>query len=76
MENKAKIFKASLQTRKFEFEVYGENEDEVINILEKGVRKHCKQYEVNVNDFWKEYKQDIQINQIHLNKAYRDYEEI
>jgi len=75
IENK-NIFKASLQTRKFEFEVYGENEDEIIKILEKGVRKHCKQYEVSVDEFWKEYKRDIQITQIQLNKAYRDLEEI
>jgi len=71
------IFKASLQTHKFEFEAYGENEDELIKILERGVRKHCKQYKVNVEDFWKEYpKKEIQITQIYLNKAYRDYEEI
>jgi hypothetical protein len=78
MENlKSKtLFKVSLQTRKFEFEVYGENEDEIIKILEKGVRKHCKQYEVSVDEFWKEYKRDTQITQIQLNKAYRDLEEI
>jgi hypothetical protein len=74
MKNSKNIFKASIETHNFDFEAYGENEHEVIEIMKKGVKKHCKQYKASVDDFWEEY--EIEITKIDLNKAYRDYEEI
>ena len=67
------MFKASFETRNFHFSAYGTTHSHAENALKRGLLQHAKDYGIDP-DWWEEFACDIQIEQIMLNRAYRDYE--
>lgn len=70
------MFKATLGTRHFNFEAYGQSEREAKQILLRGCQKHCKQAQVSFTVFKEEYADDICTYEIKIGVSYRDQEEI
>ena len=67
------IVKASFESINFAFEAYGETENDAVNILKRGLDQHTTDYGLDVG-WWHKYSGDIYVQQIELNKAYRDGE--
>jgi hypothetical protein len=67
------MIKASLDTTNFSFSAYGESESHAVNALKRGLDQHTTDYGCDVG-WWHSYSNDIVVQDIELNKAYRDYE--
>jgi len=72
-----KLYKTSLETRNYFFEVYSTNRQKSKAVMEEGIRKHCEQFDISYVEFLNDYKPSDWITEpIILNKAYRDRQEI
>jgi hypothetical protein len=67
------MIKASLDTTNFSFTAYGESESHAVNALKRGLDQHTTDYGCD-NGWWHGYSNDIVVEHIELNKAYRDHE--
>lgn len=67
------MIKASYESRNFTFEAYGQTTNHALNALKRGLSNHAKQYGIE-DDWW--FEDDIVIQYIKPNQAYRDKEEI
>lgn len=69
------IFIATLDTRHFSFEAYGNNEDEAKAVLESALRKHAKQYSLQPE--WPDAMIDgCEVREVAVGLGYRDREPI
>lgn len=72
-----KLYKTSLETRNYSFEVYSTNRQKSKAVMEAGIRKHCEQFDISYVEFLSDYKQSDWITEpIILNTPYRDGQEI
>lgn len=71
--SKSLIYRASLDSRHYTFEAYGESVIDAENALLDGLSKHAKQYSLASN--WFE-KTDIEVTGFYLGVGYRDRESI
>lgn len=67
------MFKASLETPRFNFEAYGSTEREAMDFMRLAWGKHRRQYGPGVARF-AEYEEDVQVMEIQLGGMYRDGE--
>ncbi len=65
------IFKASLETRNFSFEAFGETEDAARLTLVEGFGIHAKQYQLG-KDWWHQFSEDIVTMPLVMDACYRD----
>ena len=76
-KEKMKLYKTSLETRNYSFEVYSTNRLESKKMMEAGIRKHCEQFDISHVQFLNDYKASDWITEaIILNTPYRDGQEI
>jgi hypothetical protein len=68
------IWRASLDTRHFEFEAFGDTEEGAICALQRGVDIHCEQNRISKRAFRKEYQPHIDVRPIVTGRPYRDRE--
>jgi len=71
------LFRAHFDTRHFEFEGYGNTEEQAREVCYAGWLEHCKSYNPNAEvdpDYVS--KDDIAVYAIQMGKAYRDREAI
>ena len=72
-----KLYKTSLETRNYSFEVFSTTRQESKKKMEAGIRKHCEQFDISYVEFLSDYKQSEWFtDQIVLNTPYRDGQEI
>ena len=69
-----KFYKATLETRHFSFEAFGEDDLAALRVLKEGVQIHCKQYEADFGRLWREVEQDAKVSPWLIGRAYRDGE--
>jgi hypothetical protein len=67
------MIKASLDTTHFSFTAYGQTTSHAVNALKRGLDQHTTDYGCD-NGWWHTYSDDIVVEYIELNKAYRDSE--
>lgn len=67
------MIKATYESPNFTFTAYGQTTAHAVNALKRGLNQHTKDYDLD-NDWWKRYENDICIEYIELNKAYRNRE--
>ena len=70
------IYRSTLETKNFEFEAFGGTPDHARDALSRGLRVHCRQYEISFGDFLTEYGPEIVTREISLGAAYRGYEQL
>jgi len=72
-----KLYKTSLETRNYSFEVFSTNRQKSRKMMEAGIRKHCEQFDLSYVQFLTDYKQSEWITEaIILDIPYRDGQEI
>jgi len=72
-----KLYKTSLETRNYSFEVFSTTRQESKKKMKAGIRKHCEQFDISYVEFLSDYKQSEWFtDQIILNTPYRDGQEI
>ncbi len=64
------IFRAYLDTGNFEFEAYGEGEDEARAILRAALIRHAKEYGLSAD--WFGPSDELSVLKINMGCAYRD----
>ena len=67
------MIKASYQSPNFTFTAYGQTTTHAVNALKRGLDQHTTDYGLDVG-WWHKYSEDIIVQHIQLNKAYRDNE--
>jgi hypothetical protein len=67
------MIKATYESQNFTFTAYGETETYAINTLKRGLDQHTTDYDLDVG-WWHKFSNDIFVEKIELNKAYRDSE--
>lgn len=67
------MIKATYESPNFTFTAYGQTTAHAVNALKRGLNQHTKDYDLD-NDWWKRFENDICIEYIELNKAYRNRE--
>lgn len=68
-----RIVQASLETRHFTFEAYGDSRAKALKALSRGLERHAVEYRIPL-DWWHEMEEDIMVRDIDLEVAYRDRE--
>ena len=66
-----KIIRATLETRKFYFEAYAENEEQACAALIEGLDRHAAAYNLSADWFSAD---EIECREFELGNAYRDTE--
>lgn len=69
------LCKATLETRNFCFEAYGDTDEQARRALISGLRDHGFRYHVG-SDWWQAIADEITYDDIELGVAYRDGEKI
>jgi hypothetical protein len=69
-----KFYRANYESTNFSFEAYASTQDDAKKQMVKGLKTHTKQYKLLNNDWWIE--DDIGVNEVELNKSYRDHSEL
>lgn len=73
--NKLTIWRASLRTPHFFFEATGLSDAEAFKALRLGFEEHARQYHSRIApDWWREFYEQIALEQFDLGAAYRDGE--
>jgi hypothetical protein len=67
------IVKATYESTNFTFTAYGETETHAVNTLKRGLDQHTTDYGLDVG-WWHKFSNDIFVEEIQLNEAYRDHE--
>ena len=68
-----KFYKATLETRHFSFEAFGEDDLAALAALNEGIAIHCKQVKIDLATFTKDHP-DIHVGPWLMGRAYRDGE--
>jgi hypothetical protein len=70
------MYLAHGESHRFSFNALGETEEMALAALHKSLTKHGKQYQISPS-WWKDESNiDIFVQEIKLNKGYRDREEL
>lgn len=69
------IWRASLETRNFEFEAFGGSQQMTLSCLLDGLRKHADRFKIP-RDWFLEFQADIVCRRIEPYVCYRDREAI
>jgi hypothetical protein len=67
------MIKATFESPNFTFTAYGQTTSHAVNALKRGLDQHTTDYGLDVG-WWHKYSEDIVVEYIELNKAYRDHE--
>jgi hypothetical protein len=67
------MIKATYESPNFTFTAYGQTTAHAVNALKRGLDQHAADYDLDA-DWWHKYANDITVEHIQLNKAYRDHE--
>ena len=70
------IYRATLETINFDFEAFGGTPDHARDALSRGLRVHCKQYNVSYHDLISAFIHEIVVRPIDLGAAYRGSEQL
>lgn len=68
------VYRASLDTRHFTLEAFGDTAQAATSALYSGIAVHCRQTGASVMAFRKQYDNSIEVRPITVGRAYRDGE--
>lgn len=74
MSRAVTIYRASLETRNFDFEAYGDTAESAKRVLREGCQKHVMEYRLIQADFDEVYGGEVVVTPIMLGRCYRDRE--
>lgn len=66
------IYRATLETKHFHFEAFGEDAAAAGNAMHRLTEKHCAEYQVSFKLFWDEYRAGLEVRDIYIGGGYRD----
>lgn len=64
------FWRATLETRHFDFVAYAAERDAVLALMEHGWERHRRQ--TDAQDQWHDIRDDVQVAEIQMNTVYRD----
>lgn len=69
------LVRCELETRNFAFEAFGRTEAEAKSKMERGLAKHCQQFEIGFAQFREDYPEELYVlREVRAGEFYRDRE--